>query len=192
MGVGPVDWLNSYDAGSKVMPASLATGAPGPLPVAVTAGHPAVGVPVATFRQPRSGAEEVVILPDHQVGNPRQHRSGTLGADVRLFSVPGRHGADHPLAVGSAFPPGDACPRTFQVKLRDLAASLPSSRPARSGTGFSGHGTSGSVGTRHASILPQRRRRRFLPGPAATPPAGLARGGGRRHQTVVCTACDLS
>src|SRR5687767_2052170 len=103
MGAGPVDWLNSYDAGSKVMPASLATAAAGPLPVAVTAGHPAIGVPVPPFRQPRGSAEEVVVLPDHKVRNPWQHRSGTLRADVRLFGVPGRHGADHPLAVGSAF-----------------------------------------------------------------------------------------
>jgi RecB family endonuclease NucS len=112
-------------------------------------------VPVAPFSKAGRGTKEVVILPDHQVGHAREHCCGALRADVRLFGVPGRHGADHPFAVGSAFPPGNPRTGAFQIQFRGLVAALPSGAPARTGTGLSGHRTAGTVGTRHASILPQ-------------------------------------
>lgn len=106
------------------------------------------------FRQAGGRAEEVVVLPDHQMCDPRQDGRGAFRADVGLFCIFCRHGAHHPVAVRRTLTPGNAGTGAFQVKLGHFPAVLPA-RTARGTCTFTGNRAAGTVGTRHISILPQ-------------------------------------
>ncbi len=64
-----------------------------------SAGIPAVLVPVPAFFYRPLPAEEVVFLPDHQVGNTRRNVPGAFGALVGFDCVDRRHVLNEPVAV---------------------------------------------------------------------------------------------
>ena len=162
-------WLKTYDDGSKVMRTSLASGRAlcpcrTPRPTRPSGRGPVSGngsCATSSSWCASDGARTVPRQhrtdgrrPTPQDGRRRRYGGGAARADVGFLGVAGRHGPDHPLAVRGAFPPGNACPGTLEVK---LGCGPPNRVSLR--RGLSGRrallGTAGSVGTRHASILPQ-------------------------------------
>lgn len=104
--------------------------------------------------QAGGGPEQMVLGPNHKVGNSGRDRRRTAGANVGFLGAPGRDEADHPLAVGRALPPGNAGPGAFQIQLR-CRAVFGSWFGGPCEAGLPGGGAAGSVRTGHGSILPQ-------------------------------------
>lgn len=92
-------------------------------------------VPVPPFGDAGFLAEEVVVGPHDEVGDPRRDGARAAWAGVVLRRIAGRHLTNAPFAVGRGLKTREAREHTLEVEVLAVLVSAlaPSSRPAGCG-----------------------------------------------------------